>query len=243
LDDGNRFLVDGQPLPRSLGAHINHYSGIMAHSNCDVVHILCGGGCVAHHGLFPKWTHPHVVIYASEDIASGSEICIDYGEKYWKTMGGAGASPQRSLVADVLAADPAEQAAVLAALLARRDAAQPIPPSACVDPNYLKMLRDADDPVEEFVSAVQTIQEMTRRLTISTAISIGDSVRGSAFPLSVEISPRYVFEQGLVGDVEKAARFLTQLRATSMLELQPVPGPKRPRGRPAAKAGSGASDK
>lgn len=96
----------------------------------------------------------------------------------------------------------------------------------------LAELSDADDPAQHFTDTVDMIRAFSgKALSFSTAVAVGSDF---GFNLCTEISPRMLFERGLGGNVEKAARFLEMLkdkafRVGAPEEEAPLPAAKRRR--------------
>ena len=219
------FSVDGGRKPRCFASHFNHFEGIMAAHNCDSLEVLCGGGCACHTGTFPEVTHPHIVIYSTQPIEAGTELCIDYGRSYWSTLGVDPTAPN-DLMAQVLGANPSMRRAILEALLRQQSGDVPLVLQDAGEEDYLQTLSDADDPCAAFVDCVELIRQLSGRdLALSTGIAVGDAGLGFGFHLHNEISADVAFTAGLQSDIDRAALFLTRLRAKSMQSPPAAPEP------------------
>jgi hypothetical protein len=219
---GIEMSIDASALPRCFGSCFNDYRGILEQPNCAAVEILCNCKCRCRCGnSFPEVTHPHVVIFTTETVQPGSELCLDYGTDYWKMLG-VNPNPPRSqssekLVSKVLDSSFSTRRTIFEALSKQFEV------EAAADSGaYLDQLLDAEEPSDEFCDSIDLIRTFSgKHLKFSTAVAVSNSSapsRGFAFSLNKDISPRTLFLKGMNSDSQMAARFLEMLRRSAMVQ-------------------------
>ena len=102
--------------------------------------------------------------------------CLDYGSAYWNDLG-VDPNADNALIQNVLGAAPSTRRAILDALLRQRGGNLALVTlQDRGEEDYLKMMREAEDPAAAFDEHVGLIRLVSgRELTFSTGVAVGDA--------------------------------------------------------------------